>query len=40
MLKVIILDDYVGLEFNFNGNVLFNYEYNVEVYVVSYVKVY
>lgn len=39
-LKVTISDDHVGLEPNPNGNALFSYEYNAEVYASSYVKVY
>jgi hypothetical protein len=39
-LKVTISDDHVGLEPNPNGNALFNYEYNADVYANSYGKVY
>ena len=39
-LKVTISDDHVGLEPNPNGNGLFKYEYNSEIYSQSYEKVF
>ena len=39
-LKVTISDDHVGLEPNPNGNSLFNYEYNGDIYKESYIKVF
>jgi hypothetical protein len=39
-IKVTISDDHVGLEPNPNGNGLFKYEYNGEIYSQSYEKVF
>lgn len=39
-LKVTISDDHVGLEPNPNGNSLFKYEYNADIYKQSYEKVF
>ena len=39
-LKVTISDDHVGLEPNPNGNGLFKYDYNAEIYSNSYQKVF
>lgn len=39
-LKVTISDDHVGLEPNPNGNGLFKYDYNAEIYSNSYEKVF
>ena len=39
-IKVTISDDHVGLEPNPNGNGLFKYEYNAEIYSQSYEKVF
>jgi len=39
-LKITISDDHVGLEPNPNGNGLFKYEYNAEIYSNSYEKVF
>lgn len=39
-IKITISDDHVGLEPNPNGNGLFKYEYNAEIYCNSYEKVF
>lgn len=39
-IKITISDDHVGLEPNPNGNGLFKYEYNAEIYSQSYEKVF
>jgi hypothetical protein len=39
-IKITISDDHVGLEPNPNGNGLFKYEYNAEIYSNSYEKVF
>lgn len=39
-IKITISDDHVGLEPNPNNNGLFKYEYNAEIYAISYEKVF